>query len=122
VFELDDFASNDAFEPVKDDASADPFERTRPLGPVAQTHGIVVPVRVPKPQHQASRRVEPQGVNELLTQQTPGCRAQDDDALFMQPDNALIWTEIENLGEVEMLQIHAFGKRRPFHVCVWAHS
>jgi hypothetical protein len=82
----------------------------------------VVPVRVPKPQHQASRRVEPQGVNELLTQQTPGCRAQDDDALFMQPDNALIWTEIENLGEVEMLQIHAFGKRRPFHVCVWAHS
>src|SRR2546426_1135462 len=74
-----------------------------------------VPARVTKPQHQASRRVEPQGTDELLTQQTPGGRAQDDDPLLVQPDDALIRPEIENLGKVEALQIRRLGMRR-FHV------
>src|SRR5207244_2377513 len=62
VLDLDDLGSHDAFEPVHDDAGPKAFERTRPLRPVAHTHRIVVPVRIPKSQEQSSRRLEPQGV------------------------------------------------------------
>ena len=107
---------------MKDRAGPEPFERARPLRSVAQTDGIVVPVRVAKPQHQASCCLEPQRVDELLAQQAHGGRAQDDDALLVQPDDALIGAEIENLGEVEVLQIHRLGRRQSFHITLWAHS
>ena len=42
-------------------------------------------------------------VDELLAQQAHRRRAQDDDALLVQPDDALIRPEIEQLGEVEAL-------------------
>ena len=67
-------------------------------------------------------RLEPQRVDELLAQQAHGRRAQDDDALLVQPDDALIGTEIEHLGEVEVLQIHRLGMRRSFHISLWVHS
>jgi hypothetical protein len=104
VFDLDDVGSDDTLEPMKDDSSTNPFKRTRPFGPVAQTDGIVVPVCVSEPKHQTSGRLESQGINELPTQQTHGGRTQNDDALFVQPDDALIRPEIENLSQVEVLK------------------
>ena len=98
VLDLGDLGPHDAFKPVKDGTRPEPFQGVRPVGPVAQTHRIVVPVRIPKPQHQAPRGLESQRVDELLAQQAHGGRAQDDDPLLMQPDDALIWAEIENLG------------------------
>jgi len=119
VFDLDDVGSDDTLEPMKDDSSTNPFKRTRPFGPIAQTHGIVVPVRVSEPEHQPSRRLESQGINELPAQQTHGGRTQNDDALFVQPDDALIRPEIENLSQVEVLQIDRLGMQWFSHINLW---
>ena len=106
MFDPGDLGPDNPFKPVKYGTRPEAFQRVCPFGSVAQAHRIVVPVRVPEPQHQASRRLQSQRLNELLAQETHGGRAQDDDALLMEPDDPLIRTEIENLGEVEVLQIH----------------
>ena len=98
VLDLDDLSPHDAFESVQDGARTEPFQRVRPLGSIAQTHRIVIPVRVPKPQHEASSGLQPQGIDQLLAQQTHGGRAEDDDPLLVQPDDALIRAKVENLG------------------------
>jgi hypothetical protein len=116
VFDLDDVGSDDTLEPMKDDSSTNPFKRTRPFGPVAQTDGIVVPVRVSESKHQTSGRLETKGINELPAQQTHGGRTQNDDALFVQPDDALIRPEIENLSQVEVLEIDRLGMRCFSHI------
>ena len=48
----------------------------------------------------------PERVDELLSQQAHRGRAQDDDALLVQPDDALIGPEIEELGELQWLAGH----------------
>ena len=99
------------FKPVKYGTGPEAFQRVCPFGSIAQAHRIVVPVRVPEPQHQASRRLQSQCVNELLAQETHRGRAQNDDALLMEADDPLVWTEIENLRKVEVLQIHRLTVR-----------
>ena len=103
MFDADDLGSDDAFEPVKHRAGAEPFQWVRPCRSVAQADGIVVTVCVAKPQHQTPRRLGPQRCDELLAQQAHGSRAQDDDALLVKADDALVWAEIQNLGEVDVL-------------------
>ena len=63
----------------------------------------MIPVRVPEPQQQAPRGLESQRVDELLPQQAHRRRAQDDDALLMQADDALIRAKIEQFSEIEMV-------------------
>jgi hypothetical protein len=48
--------------------------------------------------------------------------AQNDDALLMEPDDPLIRAEIEQRGEVQVLQIHRLGVRQSFHISLWVHS
>ena len=96
---------------VQHDAGTQPFERIRPLRPVAQAHGVVVPVGVAKPQEQAPRRFEPERVDELLAQQAHGRRAQDDDALLVQPDDALVRPKIEELRQMVGFQMGRHDRR-----------
>jgi hypothetical protein len=122
VLDFGDVSPHDAFESVKDRTRTEPLQGVRPIGPIAQTHRIVVPVRVPKPQHQTPGRLKPQGINELFTQQAHcGC-AQDDNALLVEPDDALIRAEIEHLAEIQPLQIDRVRMRQPFHIDLWGHS
>ena len=57
-----------------------------------------------------------------LLEETHGGSAQNDDALLMEPDDPLIGAEIEQRGEVEVLQIHRLGVWRSFHISLWVHS
>jgi hypothetical protein len=95
VFDLGDFGPNDPFKPVKYGTCLEAFQGGCPFRAFAQAHGIVVPVCVPEPQHQASRRLESQRVNEFLAQKTHCGSAQNNDALLMEPDDPLIRAEIE---------------------------
>ncbi len=103
-------------EPVQNYACAKPFQGARPCRSIAQTDGIVVAVRVTGPQHQAPRRVGPQGLHEFLAQQAHGGRAQDDHALLVKADDALVLAEIQNLSEVDVLPVRRRGVRRLFHL------
>jgi hypothetical protein len=122
VFDPGDFGSDNPFKSVKDDTRPEAFQRVRPFGPIAQTHGIVVPVCVSEPQQHASRRLQSQRLNELFAQETYRGGAQNDDALLMKSDDSLIWAEIEQLGEVQVLQIHRLGVRQWCHISLRVHS
>jgi len=60
----------------------------------------VVPVCIPEAQEQSPRGLDAQRVDEFLAQEAHGRRAEDDDALLVQPDDALIGSEINELREV----------------------
>jgi hypothetical protein len=62
----------------------------------------MVPVGVSKPQYQTSCRLESQGINELLAQQTLGDRTRSGDALLVE--------------QVEGLQLDRLGMRRFSHI------
>ena len=113
---LDDLGSDNAFEPWSTGPARSPSRGSAHCRSVAQADGVVVTVRVAKPQHQAPRRLEPERVDELLAQQAHGRRAQDDDALLVQADDALVGAEIQNLAEVDVLPVRRLGVRRLFHV------
>ena len=120
MLNADDLGSDDAFEPVKYHAGAKPFQRVRPCGSVAQADGIVVPVGVAEPHHQTPRRLGPERLHELVAQQAHGSRAQDDHALLVKADDALVWAEIQHLGEVDVLDLRRLGVRRLFHLGPWS--
>jgi len=122
VFDLGDFRSDDSFKPVKYGTCPEAFQWGRPGRTFAEAHGIVVAVCVPEPQHQSSRRLQSQRINELLFEEPHGGGAQNDDALLMEPDNPLIGTEVEQRGEVEVLKIRRLGVCRSFHISLWVHS
>ena len=83
----------------------------------------MVSVRVAKPQHQAPRGLEPQRVDEFFAQQPHGSGAQDDDALLVQADDALIRPEIEDLSDMEVSEIDLLRQRREgFHGSRLLHS
>ena len=119
---LHDLGPHDALEPVKNGAGAQALERARPLRSVAQTHRIVVPVRVAKPQEQAPGRLEPQRIDELLAQQAHRRGAENDDPLLVQADDALIRTKVEDLAKMEVFQIDRLGMRQVFHIGLSVHS
>ena len=65
----------------------------------------MVSVGVAKPQEQAPRRLESQRVDEFLAQQAHGRGAEQDDALLVQADDALIRPKIEQLRQMMGLDI-----------------
>ena len=72
----------------------------------------MIAVRITKAQHDASCRFKPQGVDELFAQEAHGGRAQNDDTLLVQSDDAQIGSEIEHLRKIEMLLRHGLGIRQ----------
>ena len=57
-----------------------------------------------KPQEQPPRRFEIKRVDQLLAKQPHGRRAQQDDALLVQPDDPLIGPKIEDLTQMVSFQ------------------
>ena len=104
VLDPDDLSAHDPFQPMEDSAGTKPFERIHPSGSVAQADSVVIPVRKAEPEHKTPRGLDAQCVNQLFAQQPHGRGTENDDALLVQPDDALIRTEIEHLGEIEGLQ------------------
>jgi hypothetical protein len=75
----------------------------------------VVAVGESEPKEDAARRLEPQGVDELLAHQAHRGGAQDDDPLLVRPDDALIGAEVEQLGEMQIVARRVSAWRgRPF--------
>ena len=107
VFDPDHVGANDPLERMQHGAGAKPLFGAGPCRSVAQTHGIVIAVSETESKQQSSRCLESERVDELFAEQPHGCRAQDDDALFVQPDNALIGTKIQELREMERLDRRA---------------
>ena len=62
----------------------------------------MVSVGVPEPNRHASRRFESKGIDQLFPQQSHGCRTQDDDTLLMQPDDAFVRAEVQQLREMRI--------------------
>ena len=76
----------------------------------------MIAIRITKAQKEASCRFKSQGVDELFAQQAHGGRAQDDDTLLVQPDDAQIGPKIEHLRKIEMLQSQGLGIRQAMAV------
>ena len=53
MLQLDDLGANDPLEPVQDDAGPQSVKTIRPVRSVAQAHGVVIAVRIAKPQEQS---------------------------------------------------------------------
>ena len=94
---------DDAFLGMEHRAGPKAIDRATPIRARAQVDGIVVAVREPEPEQDAPRRLEPERVDELLAHQAHRGRAQDDDALFVQSNDALIGSEIEQFGEMQIV-------------------
>ena len=65
----------------------------------------MVPVCEPEPKQDAPRRLQPERVDELLSHQAHRGRAQDDDSLLVQANDALIRPKIEQFGEVQIVAV-----------------
>ena len=72
---------------------------------LAQVDGVVVAVGEAESEQQSPGRLEPERVDQLLAQQSHRRRAQDHDALLVQPDNALVRTKIQQFCEVQVRRI-----------------
>ena len=70
-------------------------------GSVAQAHGVVIAIGESEAEHQATSRLDAECVDKLFSQQPHRRRAQDHDALLMEPDNALVRPKVEQFGELK---------------------
>lgn len=95
--------ADDAFERVEHGAGAQTVERILPVRARPQVHGVMVSVGKPESQEQPPGGLESEGINQFLPKQAHGGRAEDHDALVVQPDDTLIGPEIEQFREVQDL-------------------
>ena len=79
------------------------LDRVRPVGAGPQVDRVVIAICEPEPQQHAAGRFLSESVDELLSHEAHRGRTQDDDPLFVQPDDALIRTEIEQLAEMQVV-------------------
>ena len=82
-------------------ACTEAVDRAAPIRACAQIDGVVVAVGEAEPKQDAPRGLQSERVDELLAHQAHRGRAQDDDSLLVQADDALIRPEIEQFGEVQ---------------------
>jgi hypothetical protein len=101
TLQANDLDARDAFERVEDGAFAQPFDRIRPLGSLAHVDGVVVAVRVAEAQHHPPRDVTAERVDQLLFHEPHRGGTQDDDTLIVKADDAEVWPEVQQLGQLE---------------------
>jgi hypothetical protein len=97
--------ANDSLERMEQRAGTKALNGTTPFGACAQVDGVVIPVREPKPQQEATRRFGSQRVDEFLSHQTHGRCTEDDDTLLVQPNDTLIGPEVEQFGKVQIVTV-----------------
>ena len=95
-----------ALERVQHRAGPVTVKRVGPLRPVAQADGVVISIRKPEPQHQTTCDLGPQCVDQLLSHQPHRGGAEDNDALFVQADEALLRSKIQQLAQMGVFKIH----------------
>ena len=83
-------------------AGAEAVHRAAPVRACPQIDGVVISVCEPEPKQDAARGLQPERVDELLSHEAHRGRAEDDDALLVQPNDALIRPKIEQFGEVQI--------------------
>ena len=104
LVEAPDLDPHDALERVQHGAGAQAVGGRRPGRTLAQVHRVVVAVGEPEAQQQAPRHVDAERVDQLLAQQAHRRRAQDHDALVVQPDHPEIGAEVEQLGQLHPIE------------------
>ena len=91
-------------------AGAEAVHRTAPIRACPQIDGVVISVCEAEPKQDAARCVQPQRIDELLSHEAHRGRAEDDDALLVQPNDALIRPKIEQFGEVQRGAVAAYRR------------
>ena len=74
--------------------------------PIAQADRIVVPVRETESHEEAASGLRPQRIDQLLSQQAHGGRAEDHHSLLLEPNDALIGPKIEELRQLQTANVH----------------
>ena len=105
MLDLADVCANDALEGMKHRTRPNSFYWISPLRSLAEVHRVVIPVSEPEPNRHASGGFDSQGIDELFTHKPHGRRAENDDTLLVQPNDSLMWAEIEQLCKVQLLAI-----------------
>ena len=103
VLDAPNVGANDAFQGVEHRAGTEAVHRAAPIRACPQIDGVVVSVCEPEPKQDAPRGLQPERVDELLAHEAHRGRAQDDDALLVQSNDALIGPKIEQFGEVQIV-------------------
>ena len=115
VLDPDHVRVDNPLQRMQHGAGTKPGFGTGPIRAVAQADGVVIPVGESESQQQSSRGVEPERVDKLLAQQPHRGSAQDHHTLFVQPDDALVRTEVQQLREMERLGRRRNGARLSLH-------
>ena len=84
---------------------AETLDGTRPVRTRPQVDGIVVSVREPESKQDAPGCLHAKRVDELFSHEAHRRGAEDDDALLVQSNDALIRPKIEQFGEVQLLVV-----------------
>ena len=98
--------SHDALERVHGGAGPQSVHRIRPGGSIAQTDRVVIAIGETEAHEKAARRLRPQRVDQLLPKQSHSRRAEDDDPLLVEPDDAFVRTEFEQFGQLQRSVAH----------------
>jgi hypothetical protein len=92
----------DALERVHDCSSTKRLDGVSDRrGSAAQAHGVVIAIGESETKHQPTSRLDAECVDQLFSQQSHRRRAQDHDALVIEPDNALVRAKVEQFGELK---------------------
>ena len=84
-------------------ACTEAVHRAAPIRACPQIDGVVVSVGEAEPKQDAPRGLQPERVDELFAHEAHRGRAQDDDSLLVQANDALIRPEIEQFSEVQIV-------------------
>ena len=93
----------DAFERLQHRAGTNTLERIGPLRSLSQIHCIVISVGESESQCQSFGRLDSQRIDQLLAKQAHRRGAENHDALFVQPNDALIRPKIEQFSQMQVL-------------------
>ena len=93
----------DAFERLQHRAGTNTLQRIGPLRSLSQIHGVVIAVGESESQRQSFGRFHSQRIDQLLAKESHRCRAENHDALVVQPDHALIRPKIEQFSQMQVL-------------------
>jgi hypothetical protein len=97
-----DVRVHDALDPVERGAQADPVERIGPLDFGPKVDGVVVAAGESEPDEQPASHVDAARRNELAPEHAEGRGADQEDALFVEPDYALVGPDLEKVRQPEV--------------------
>src|SRR4051794_31010542 len=101
-----EIGAHDPLQRVHHRAGTQPIDRIGPCGPIAQADGVVVPIGETEAHQEAASRFRPERIDQFLSQQAHGGRAEDDHSLLVEPNDALIGPKVEELRQLQTAIVH----------------